>query len=86
MKKDIQIGKLYRIIELLLEFESKFVPATLYPSFLMDGEIIIPLDINLSENNFSEIRILKTNGEITYVRFRGNWRNYMIPVDEQPIL
>jgi hypothetical protein len=86
MQLNLEIGKLYITTTLLSISENTFKIGGWQTSFLMDGEIVVPLDINIVKYNISEMRMLKTDGEIIKVRFRGNWRNYMIPVDEQTIL
>ena len=55
--------------------------------FMPIGEIVIPIDeIDCEGREKKSLKLLNTDGKTRIVRFLDSWSDYMIPVDEQPIL
>ena len=88
MSNKIQIGKLYITNRYMLVISPAGEP------FMPIGEIVIPIEeivipideIDCEGREKKSLKLLNTDGKTRIVRFLDSWSDYMIPVDEQPIL
>lgn len=81
MSNKIQIGKLYITNRHMLVISPTGEP------FMPIGEIVIPIEeIDCEGPEKKSLKLLNTDGKTRIVRFLDSWSDYMIPVDEQPIL